>query len=262
MTPWLDFEGKNLEKALQAAAENLSTNKEDLKYDILSYGSSGIFGIVGVKKARIRVYSAPSKNSENEEDSEADATNTDRISNDIVTPVESDVTLKTRNEANPDRIQQATALLKTIVNAITENSQIQIKPDEKRVVYTISGDHCDQLIGRRGQTLESIQYVMDRVINKNSHPRIRLVIDVEGYNEKRQEELIQLANRLAEKVIRNGRPIAIGKLNPTDRKMVHLALKDRPGIKTQSLGDGFVRKLMIIPKKSGPSSQHHVDREN
>jgi len=103
---------------------------------------------------------------------------------------------------------------------------------------------------------------MDRVINKNSHPRVRLVIDVEGYNEKRQEELIQLANRLAEKAIRNGRPIAIGKLNPTDRKMVHLALKDRPGIKTQSLGDGFVRKLMIIPKKSGPSSQHRENREN
>ncbi len=286
MTPWLEFEGKNIDKALQIASENLSLSMEDMKYDIISYGSSGIFGIVGVKKAKIRVYCTPVEDPKTVDIETNRALNAERLPespviDDIRTrrdafcanSVETDrtITIGDEDDSSRIRVQQVKALLETIVKAITgnageaseTNSTIQVKCDEKRMIFTIGGDNCHQLIGRRGQTLESIQYVMDRVINKNSQlPRMRLVIDVEGYHEKRQAELVQLANRLAEKVIRNGRSIAIGKLNPSDRKMVHLALKDNPQIKTQSLGDGFIRKLMIIPKKAGQHARNHVDKEN
>jgi len=164
MTPWLEFEGKNIDKALQIASENLSISKDDLKYDILSFGSSGIFGIVGVKKAKIRVYCSPLEDTKNGDILKTVASNADTVDSDRLNSIEASETRNTGAsiEIIHDGIQQATDLLKAIVEAITENASIQVKRDEKRIIYTISGDHCDQLIGRRGQTLESIQYVMDR----------------------------------------------------------------------------------------------------
>ena len=106
------------------------------------------------------------------------------------------------------------------------------------------------LIGKRGQTLEAIQYLVEKIVNKRIEARVRLQIDVEGYMETRRTNLQRLAERLAEKSKRTGKPVTIGQMNAQDRRVVHLTLKDDNGVRTQSMGDGYYRKLVIFPRKS------------
>ncbi len=106
------------------------------------------------------------------------------------------------------------------------------------------------LIGKRGQTLDAIQFIVEKIINKRQHKRVRIQVDVGGYLEKRKANLKELASRTAEKVCKSGKPCSIGMMNAHDRRIVHLTLKNDKRIRTQSIGNGSLRKLMIFPKKS------------
>jgi spoIIIJ-associated protein len=105
------------------------------------------------------------------------------------------------------------------------------------------------LIGKKGQTLEAIQYIVEKIVNKKSLEKIRVHVDIEGYLENRRINLERLSTRLAEKSKRIGKPVTIGQLNSYDRRVVHLVLKNDSDVRTQSIGDGFYRKLVIFPKK-------------
>jgi spoIIIJ-associated protein len=91
------------------------------------------------------------------------------------------------------------------------------------------------------------------MVNKKSTNRVRVLVDVEGYLEKRKKNLQQLASRMAEKARRIKKPVTIGQMNAHDRRIVHIHLKDENGVRTQSIGDGYYRKLMIFPKKQNGS---------
>ncbi|HSM23990.1 MAG TPA: R3H domain-containing nucleic acid-binding protein, partial [Anaerolineaceae bacterium] len=105
------------------------------------------------------------------------------------------------------------------------------------------------LIGKKGQTLEAIQYIVEKIVNKKSREKIRIHVDIEEYLETRRINLERLSTRLAEKSKRIGKPVTIGQLNSYDRRVVHLILKKDSEVRTQSIGDGFYRKLVIFPKK-------------
>jgi spoIIIJ-associated protein len=237
MTHDLEFEGKNVEQAAEAASNELNIEKEDLKFDVLSYGSSGIFGLVGSKKARIRVnlpkdFESKKERSTNlemlEKELEIDFSILDG-DNTVSSPVEKPETGET--------IDLCQDVLQRIVDTITTDAKIKV------------------LIGKRGQTLEAIQYLIEKIANKKNDERIRVQVDVEGYLKTRRTNLERLASRLADKAVRTGKPMTIGQMNAHDRRIVHLSLKDTQGVRTQSLGNGAYRKLMIIPRKKRQRSQ-------
>lgn len=243
MSPQLEFEGKNLDVAIEKAGKKLNIPKESLQYDVLSYGSSGIFGLVRTKKAKIRV----------------------KISGDTRTHEEKAVANKKeipKREPEADTFQE-TALpqdlellakggveaLERIVNSISQGTTVTVEIGKDRILYKINGGNASILIGRRGQTLEAIQYIVEKIVNREAENRVRIQVDIEGYLEKRISYLEELADRLAQKVKKTGRAQTIGQMNAHDRRIVHLALKDDEKVKTQSVGGGFYRKLMIFPKK-------------
>lgn len=117
-------------------------------------------------------------------------------------------------------------------------------------MFDINGGNAAVLIGRRGQTLEAIQYLVEKIINKRRGKRVRIQVDVEGYAKNRRASLKKLAGRTAEKVKRTGKPATIGQMNAHDRRIVHMALKDDNAVRTQSVGEGYIRKLVIFPKKN------------
>jgi spoIIIJ-associated protein len=119
----------------------------------------------------------------------------------------------------------------------------------------VSGGNSAVLIGKRGQTLEAIQYLVEKIVNKNRKGRVGIHVDVEGYLEKRRIRLQRLAVRMAEKVKSTGKPSAIGQMNAHDRRIVHIALQDDNRVRTQSKGEGFLKKLVIFPKKNSSSKQ-------
>ncbi|HOY66886.1 MAG TPA: RNA-binding cell elongation regulator Jag/EloR [Candidatus Ozemobacteraceae bacterium] len=118
-------------------------------------------------------------------------------------------------------------------------------------VWTVdaAGTNVSQLIGKHGRTLDAIQYIVNIIANKGREGRAKLVIDVEGYREKRHKGLVQLANRMYHKVIDSGRQVELEPMSTLDRRTIHLALKDRNGIETFSKGTEPMRRVVIAPTR-------------
>ena len=261
MSPCLEFEGKNVEKASQKACEELKIPKEKLKYDIISYGATGIFGLVGIKKAKISVTLPDSTPEANAEKKELEQHNDEPKKH--VTKVVEDSTEQKPLEGKtiasiPDEsVALGKNVLKQIIDLITIDAEISVKKSTSRILFYIKGGNVAILIGKRGQTLEAMQYLVEKIVNKHSEQRIRIQIDIEGYLAKRQNNLKGLAMRLAEKAKLSGKLITIGQMNAHDRRIVHLALRDDSGVRTQSVGDGFLKKLLIFPRKQYPQKKTH-----
>jgi spoIIIJ-associated protein len=265
MTTSFEFEGKNVEKALEKASEKFDIPKDQLQYDIVSYGSSGIFGLAGTKKARIRVKLAEVSTqfvSEADEHHKEDQKSSEAADEPVMASEDAsggetsgDQPLYTFPE-NPSDLGRS--VLQRIIDAITTEAKISVEEDSDRILFNVVGGNAGILIGKRGQTLEAIQSLVDKVVNKHNHnnDRIRIQVDIEGYLETRRANLERMAGRLAEKSKRIGKPISLGQMNAHDRRIVHLALKDDPDVETKSRGEGYLRKLVIFPKKTRKKRTH------
>jgi spoIIIJ-associated protein len=112
---------------------------------------------------------------------------------------------------------------------------------------SICGQSSAILIGKRGQTLDAIEYLLNRMLIRDAGSTSRIDVDVEGYRARREENLVSLARRMADKVRQMGRPASMDPMSPRDRRVVHMALKDEGGVTSRSQGEGFLRKLIILP---------------
>ena len=150
-----------------------------------------------------------------------------------------------------DSVDRGRLVLQKLVDSVTSDAEIVVKSSSKQIVYTISGGNSAALIGKRGQTLEAIQYLLKKkIVNKSSENRTRIIVDIEGYFSKRQDDLQKQASRIAEKACQNGKPVVIGNFNPQDRKIIHIALKNDHRVKTQSMGEGYLKKIVVLPQKT------------
>lgn len=154
-------------------------------------------------------------------------------------------------------VEKGREALGQIVEQITDGTNIDVVLDHEHIQFNVSGGSSAILIGKRGQTLEAIQFIVDKIVNRQHEQRLRVQIDVEDYMKNRRANLRDLAERLAEKSKRTGKPVTLGQMNAHDRRIVHIALKDDRGVRTQSRGDGFYRKLIIFPKKGNPRKRRH-----
>ncbi len=250
MTVDMEFEGKTVELAIDEACKHLGANKDDLKFDVLSHGSTGIFGLVGSKKARIRV--KVSKQTLPEALKEDDKAVSGTVAE---APSTEDGEIPTAVGAVEHNDEEIIAgcmdSLQKIVDAITSDAEISVERNSHRILFNIKGGNAGVLIGKKGQTLEAIQYIIEKIANKQNDLNRRIQVDVEGYLKTRQENLERLASRLAQKSVRTGKPMNIGQMNPHDRRIVHLFLKNNSAVRTQSIGEGLYRKLIIFPRKKG-----------
>ena len=123
---------------------------------------------------------------------------------------------------------------------------------EGNLCLEIKGDHEGVLIGKHGRTLESLQMLINRMVNKRLKNAVRVVVDIDDYRKRRVETMAHIAHRLAEKTKRTGQSLTVGPFNSHDRRIIHLTLKEDPYLKTESLGEGELKKVKIIPiKKEG-----------
>jgi len=248
----IEFQGKNIEQALENASDTLKIPTSKIKHEVIAYGSTGIFGLVGVKKARIKVF-VQDKQVDAKQHDVAEAPVEEEINTDPK-KAETHTAAETSDEERPydaETIEYGLQSLERIVNGISDAADIHCEQESGKLLYRITGGQSGVLIGKRGQTLEAIQYLLEKMINKKSGNRVRVLVDVEGYLSKRKSNLKQMAMRMAEKARRTKKPVTIGQMNSHDRRIIHIQLKDEKGVRTQSLGDGYYRKLMIFPKKQG-----------
>jgi spoIIIJ-associated protein len=226
-----EFEGKTKEEAVAIACEELGLSEDRLEIDVVSYGSTGIFGLVGVKKARIKVSVPDMKKAKTEKGP----------------PV--------REEAKEGDIAEiAKGALEKIISFIVEDVTVAAETKSDSLRLRVEGGNSALLIGKHGRTLDALQYILQRIVHKQKRTRLRISIDVEGYRDRRTASLTQMALRLGEKVKRSGKPATISPMNAYDRRIIHIALKDNAGVKTQSMGSGSFRKLVIYPQKKRKQS--------
>ncbi len=248
MTQTQEFSGKTVDLAIQNACSTLDILADELKYDVISEGTSGIFGIVGRKDARIKV-SLPEINIE--EEARVRSEGVQSIVDEafgketrIKTPQQPLVT-----DVSEESVNLGVETLQKMADLITDDARVKSETSNDRLTLSIEGGNAGILIGRKGQTLDAMQFLTDKIINRHSDTRVRVRVDIEGYMETRKDNLQHLAFKMADKAKKTGRPATINQMSAQDRRIVHLALKEDNQVRTQSMGDGYYRRLVIFPKK-------------
>ncbi len=202
-----EFSGKNLEAALQEAADHFGVPQEELEYEVTEEGSSGFLGFGG-KPTAIRARKKFSLTDEAE-----------NFLSEVLGAMNMDITLQTTYDE-----------------------------EEKTICIDLVGDDMGILIGKRGQTLDSLQYLTSLVVNKSTDDYVRVKLDIENYRERRKETLETLARNIASKVRRTRRAVSLEPMNPYERRIIHSALQGDRYVTTKSEGEDPYRHVVILLK--------------
>ena len=210
MMEMITVTAKNVDEAIIQASMQLGVSSDRLQYEVVEKGSAGILGgLIGAKPAVIRA-----KKIETIEDKAAD-------------------------------------FLKEVFGAMDLSVDVNIKlnEEEKELEINLSGDEMGILIGKRGQTLDSLQYLVSLVVNKESEDYLRVKLDTENYRERRKETLETLAKNIAYKVKRTRRSVSLEPMNPYERRVIHSALQNDKYVTTHSEGEEPFRRVVVTLKK-------------
>ena len=248
--------GKNVDEALDQALNELKTTRDKVNIEVIEEAKNGLFGLFS-KKAKIRVTLKDAAAKIGDVVEEA----LDNIKADVQagkeeyknTAVDTDTEAAVKKEFVVD--EEAVQAGKEFLQKIFHSMKIEVVMEkfvnkaDSTVTLKLHGPDMGILIGKHGQTLDALQYLTNLVANKNSSERIRIIIDVEDYRERRIETLSRLAVRLADKVKRNGERVVLEPMNPHERKIIHMALQNDRRITTLSEGEEPYRKVVIELKK-------------
>ncbi len=158
-----------------------------------------------------------------------------------------------QSEDPKNTVDMGKAFLEKIVHSLGVQGWVEVEDTEENILYRIHSDGRGLLIGRYGQTLDAIQYLMARVVNKDRRQWRRVIVDTEGYRERRAEVLRRLALRMGDKAKKTRRPVELEDMNPHDRRIVHITLQDDPDLFTESAGDDYLKYVVIYPSDSEES---------
>jgi spoIIIJ-associated protein len=139
-------------------------------------------------------------------------------------------------------------VLAEIIRRMGYEVEVESSDGEEQLLINISGKDAGVLIGKKGQTLDALQFILNKVFRRDVEDHKPIVVDSGGYRQRRTEALVQLAQRLSEKATRTGKIVAVNPMSAHDRRIIHLALKETPGISTRSEGEGIYRRLLIVPE--------------
>jgi len=202
-------EGKNVQEAIARALDELGLTREQAEIEVLEEGSRGLLGMIAGKSARVRV------------------------------------------GKKKDKKDAALEFLEGVCERLGTDSQVQVVEEEenpRQITLEIQGENMGLLIGKRGQTIDALQYLTTLVANRvKDEDYLRVIIDAEDYRNRREKTLESLARRMADKAVRSGRKVLLEPMSPQERRVIHLTLKDDQRIKTYSQGDEPFRKVCIEP---------------
>mgnify|MGYP002770629745 FL=1 len=266
---------KTVDDAITEALIQLGVTSDRLEYEVIEKGSAGFLGI-GMKQAVIEARRKPEPKEEKVEEpvveepvrvepkkveavqpqkaaseKKADEPQKDAFEKAVEKEVKEEVKKETKLvEVQPQTIKAVEDFLKNTMKAMDMEVELKTEIDQDGALCVdMSGEHMGILIGKRGQTLDSLQYLANRVANKHQEGYVRVKLDTENYRARREETLRHLAKNIAHKVKRNRRPVALEPMNPYERRIIHSALQSDPYVMTHSEGEEPFRKVVITLKK-------------
>ncbi len=206
----VEKEGKTVEEAVELALQELGATKEEVVVEIVEEGSKGLFGLVGSKKAKVKV------------------------------------------SVQTEGIKKAEEVTKKMLDLMGLTSEVKVSIQDDHMYVEIAGNYGGLLIGKKGETLSALQYIVSRLVNRGEEGNpYRVVVDAEGYRKRREAKLIDMARKSAEMVKSSGREMLIDPMPAFERRLIHMLLKDDPDVKTESRGEGAFRQVVILPANPG-----------
>jgi|TARA_Y100001947_G_scaffold125189_1_gene109768 spoIIIJ-associated protein len=214
-----------VDEAIELGLKELDADRDEAEVEILSRGKTGFLGI-GSEAARVRVIRI----------------SVGRDDAGVPTTAEGDTTAAGVATAAVGRILEAAG-----VN-VTRTLRAANDPESGGPIIDLAGEDSGLLIGRRGQTLQALQFLVNLIVRKQFEG-VRVVLDVENYRQRRELQLREMATTIAKRVAETNRSITLEPMPPADRRIIHTSLTDHPGVSTESTGEGEGRKVTIMPKR-------------
>lgn len=226
--------GKTIEDAVNQGLAELGVSRDKVEIQVLEQPSKGFLGLIGVKPAKVEVRLLPVPEAP------------PQPSEPVVNASQADVTPEEITAKNP--YEEAAAFLKEVAAGMGLSVEVSIKKQRDGHLFNIAGEDLGMIIGRRGQTLDALQYLTNIVANRYSESFVRIVLDAENFRQRRRKTLDDLAERLAGQAIRTGKEVMLEPMPPLERKVIHAKLQNHPQIKTYSKGEEPNRRVVITTK--------------
>ena len=207
----IEMTAKTVEEAIEIALKELDADRVEVEIDVISRGKAGILGI-GSELASVRV---------------------------------------TKVDGTSDVLDSANEVIKNLLSHMDVDVVVNLKEADNEEtggpIFEIEGDDSGLLIGRKGETLRSLQFLTRFIVGRQTGERANISLDVEGYDERRKQSLANLANRVAQRVVKTGRSIELEPMSARERRLVHVALAENAKVYTESSGEGRDRRVAVIP---------------
>lgn len=254
MTKYLEMSGRTEDEAIRAALEELKMDRDDVSVEILNRAKSGFLGI-GAVQALVRVSyevpdEAPAKKPEPAKKADANAKKPaparkeEAPEKKTVAPVDED-----------EESQRVRSFLSGLLERMGVDADIEISHRENGALHVnLSGAAMGAIIGRRGETLDAIQHLTNYVVNQGNDKHLHISVDAESYRSKREDSLVKLAEKMAEKAIKYKRSMALEPMNSYERHVIHTALQNYEGVTTNSTGEEPHRRVVVTPVKVEPTN--------
>jgi len=233
----VEASGKTVDEAIDRALAELGVDRDAVEVEVLSEGKAGVLG-VGASQASVRVWLRG--------EGEATAGN-----------AAGPETEGEEGELIEDEAEMAAQMLDHLLELMGVAADVSIRDPETpgdglgmaKAVLDVEGDDLGILIGRRGETLSSLQYLLNLMVSRQLGQHMTFTVDVEGYRQRREKQLNSLAFRMADQVKRTRRPVMLEPMPPNERRIIHLALAEDRQVETSSVGEGDTRKVEISPRR-------------
>jgi spoIIIJ-associated protein len=251
----IEIAATTVDEAIKQALEQLAAQEDDVVIEVLATPRAGVLGL-GARQARVRVTRRTSNVATSGVQSPPPAPPADSR------PSESDASEAPDSEGPQHAQRQAVDLehlaqearevLIRVLELMDERAEVvRTNGDPESVELEIKGDGSGILIGRHGQTLDALEYLVNRIVARRIRDAAPVVLETESYRARRRQQLHRMALSMGERAKRDHRPMTLDPMPPRDRRVVHLALKDDPMLTTRSSGEGFLRSIEIVPAGGG-----------
>lgn len=272
----VEAEGRTIEEAVVAALQQLGVERDQAEIEVLSQSTKGFLGIGG-KKARVRASlrtpvrvdapedtpePPPARPSARKREPAREQTRPSLPRAEQPAEQPQDESARSAKPAPPpELVERGCQVLGEILEHMDLEAPISSIVQDNEVIINLEDVSDGLLIGRKGETLDALEYLLNRIVIRSDEVEAHLLVDAAGYRQRRRQNLESLALRLSEQAKRRRKTVTLSPLNPRDRRIVHLTLEDDPLVTTTSMGRGYFRRLNIIPEGGGRRERSERGRE-
>lgn len=248
----LEIIAPSIDEAIEKGLNDLGLPRESVEVEVLDEGTRGLFGL-GSRQARIRLKIKEANQTDESKPAIAEPTPKPVESEPEPVPEPIETAQSPEEEfiltVASETVSELLEKMKVNATVTAEYGKVEDSRSRVPVLVNVNGDDLSILIGRRAETLNALQYITALIVNKEIGRAVPLVVDVEGYRKRRETQLRQLADRMADQAIKTGRRQVLEPMPANERRIIHIQLRDNPAVTTESVGEDPKRKVTIIPQQ-------------